>query len=283
MERLAVESAKHFDSLVKVFKSRHAKALSNCYLLPLTITELAANGQLSYSAGDGQLAFFISFERYELCSLFLDPDATLNLTPGKKTVLTHITGREGIDRASDGLLVDRLLTAGFEAKARSIRMSASTKALEQARLESGLPLEPEGYVVKPAVPAQAEAILKLWHDTTELLPLLIPSEKELLSAIAREEVLCAVREGSVIGALEARLDASAADLIHLAVDSSCRNMRLGYYLMSTYLDEGRRRGLSLFHVWVVDENEAAQRFYARGGYVFDKRISTQYTKAVANS
>ncbi len=63
-----------------------------------------------------------------------------------------------------------------------------------------------------------------------------------------------------------------AFIAYMAVEPSSRRDGVGAALLAAAEDEARRRGLPYMALMVTEENAAARRLYARGGYRTERRL-----------
>ena len=127
-------------------------------------------------------------------------------------------------------------------------------------------------------------VIKLWSTTEAMLLREADSEESIGKYLSRNVGLSFVAtEGQeIIGAILVGTDGRRGYIQHLAVSSICRGQGIGSKLLSSAIDALSQQGVAKTHLFVANENLAAQRFYQKHGW-FPRDEVRMYSHNSSNS
>lgn len=130
------------------------------------------------------------------------------------------------------------------------------------------------YTVRAAQPAEAPAILDLWHGARSAhatTPDRIEDVHRLL-AETPGSLLVADADGALVGALIAAWDGWRGNMYRLVVLGEYRRRGVGLALVRAGEEQLRRRGACRITALVAHEDEIASAFWESAGYPQDREI-----------
>jgi N-acetylglutamate synthase len=125
------------------------------------------------------------------------------------------------------------------------------------------------FQITPMVPADCEAVLRLWDDMDGIAVLPDVDTPEYLSRFLQRNPGCsfvARSESNLVGAILGGHDSRRGFLYHMAVVPSQRGQGLGRALAERCLEALRAAGIRKVHLFVFSDNETARSFWAHLGF-----------------
>lgn len=111
-------------------------------------------------------------------------------------------------------------------------------------------------------------VIKLWSETESMSLREADSRENIAAYLNRNPGLSfvAVDENVIIGAVLVGTDGRRGYLQHLAVSAGRRGQGIGQQLISAAVGALSQQGIAKTHLFVANENSAAQAFYQKLGW-----------------
>ena len=128
--------------------------------------------------------------------------------------------------------------------------------------------------IRPAIPADAEAVLASWRDAEAA-----PSVSDDVASIRRlidhdpDALLVAVADGRIVGTVMSTWDGWRGGIYRLAVAPDHRRRGLGRQLVEAAEDRLRRLDAPKISALVLQEHDHATAFWRAIGYEHDDRVA----------
>ena len=271
-----IENSTQFNGIVKDFRGKYGKSLSNCFLMPAEIDSLASNNSLFVAEYPGWLLILCDREGYS--NLYYYTDGTtgtdcvgefLNSLENREVYLDIVTrsGRGDNDTPS------RLIADGIAEEYKSYqRMQLPVKNIDYDSLVINVA---EGYSLREdyCVP---EEFNKLWKISLDEKSTPLPTDSEIKS-LCKDGCLYSTvdSEGNLAGVLMLTISSKQGLLQHLAVSPLHRRKGLAFTLFRKSFLAARDKELTMLKLWVDRENMSAIALYDRTGFVTDGMICDQ--------
>ena len=261
---LKVESTRSFNELVKSFRARKGKALTNCFLMPDEVEKLTAEGKMLYGESEGWLTFLCDRDDYYSFFYYTAEDSDVNevkeliASVTDKDIFADIVSRNG---RGDMLTPERLINEGAAEKYKVYqRMQLDMKSFDFTSLE----IKPaDGYRLCTDY-CDCEKIVELWKNALDEKSTPLPGEEEL-KALASEGhlVSCLAEDGSLAAVVVLAVSGRQALIQHLSVSGEHRRKGLADCLMKYCLLQADKEELSALRLWVDCANTPAVALYDR--------------------
>ncbi|MBR5826496.1 MAG: GNAT family N-acetyltransferase [Clostridia bacterium] len=271
-----IENSAQFNEIVKNFRSKYGKVLSNCFLMPSEIDGLASNNSLFVAEYPGWLLIICDREGYSNLYYYTDGISStdcvgefLNSLENREVYLDIVTrsGRGDNDTPS------RLIADGIAEKYKSYqRMQLPVKNIDYDSLVISVA---EGYSLSDdyCVP---EEFNKLWKMSLDEKSTPLPTDSEIKSLCDDGCLYSTIdSEGNLTGVLMLTVSSKQALLQHLAVSPLHRRKGLAFTLFQRSFLAARDKELTMLKLWVDRENMSAIALYDRTGFVTDGMICDQ--------
>lgn len=124
------------------------------------------------------------------------------------------------------------------------------------------------WVYREMVAADYSRMIVLWREIEGLALSEADSEERIAGYLTRNEGMSFVCEsrGVVVGTILAGHDGRRGFLYHVAVSPAYRGKRIAQRLVSLSLAKLREVGIDKCHLFVREDNELGQRFWASTGW-----------------
>lgn len=271
-----IENSAQFNEIVKNFRSKYGKVLSNCFLMPSEIDGLASNNSLFVAEYPGWLLIICDREGYSNLYYYTDGISStdcvgefLNSLENREVYLDIVTrsGRGDNDTPS------RLIADGIAEKYKSYqRMQLPVKNIDYDSLVISVA---DGYSLSDdyCVP---EEFNKLWKMSLDEKSTPLPTDSEIKSLCDDGCLYSTIdSEGNLTGVLMLTVSSKQALLQHLAVSPLHRRKGLAFTLFQRSFLAARDKELTMLKLWVDRENMSAIALYDRTGFVTDGMICDQ--------
>lgn len=273
---IRIENSAQFNEIVKNFRSKYGKVLSNCFLMPSEIDGLADNDSLFVAEYPGWLLIVCDREDYSNFYYYTDGISStdcvrelLNSLDDREVYLDIVTrsGRGDNDTPS------RFIADGIAEKYKSYqRMQLSVKDIDFESLKINVA---EGYCLCDNY-CNAEEFNKLWKSSLDEKSTPLPGDSEIKSLCEDGCLFSAVdSEGNLAGVVMLTVSSRQALLQHLAVSPLHRRKGLALSLFQRCFLAARDKELTMLKLWVDCENLSAIALYDRTGFVNDGMICDQ--------
>ena len=271
-----IENSTQFDGIVKDFRGKYGKSLSNCFLMPAEIDSLASNNSLFVVEYPGWLLILCDREGYS--NLYYYTDGTtgtdcvgefLNSLENREVYLDIVTrsGRGDNDTPS------RLIADGIAEKYKSYqRMQLAVKDIDFDSLEIKVA---DGYRLCEDY-CNPEEFNKLWKSALDEKSTPLPTDSEIKYLCDNGCLFSTVdSEENLSGVVMLTVSSKQALIQHLAVSSLHRRKGLALSLFQRCFIAARDKELTMLKLWVDRENMSAIALYDRTGFVSDGMICDQ--------
>lgn len=271
-----IENSTQFNEIVKSFRNKYGKLLSNCFLMPAEIDVLASNNSLFVAEYPGWL--LIVCDRGDYSNLYYYTDG-ISSTDCVRELLISLEDKEFyldiVTRSGrgDNDTPSRLIADGIAEKYKSYqRMQLSVKDIDFESLKINVA---EGYCLCEDY-CNAEEFNKLWKSALDEKSTPLPGDREIKS-LCDDGCLFSVvdAEGSLAGVVMLTVSSRQALLQHLAVSPFHRRKGLALSLFQRSFLAARDKELTMLKLWVDRENMSAIALYDRTGFVTDGMICDQ--------
>ncbi len=273
---LKVREPQEFNSVIKEFRSKVGKTLSNCFLMPAEIETLISRGCLFVSEYPGWLFILCDREGYSNLYYYTEENsdtayaAEFMKTVADREVYLDVVTRNG---RGDNATPERLISDGIAEGYKSYqRMQLQVRDIDFDSL--GLNLA-EGYTLTDNY-CNADEIHALWKAALDEKSTPLPSESELRELCDEGCLMTTVdSEGKLAGVLILSIASKQALIQHVAVSSEHRRKGLALSLLKkSFLTAGERE-ITLLRLWVDRANTSAIALYDRTGFTVDGMICDQ--------
>lgn len=267
---MRLESVGAFSALVRKAKADHPKVSTNCYLMPNDIADFCLQNRMQYVLLDAGVYFLCDMGHFYRMYYYFDPSMAIGtIQPMGKPVVIEFVTANGRIRPEDEAVEQRLADAGFSLNTKSLRAQRTTGALPYAA--------PEGFVLRLATDADADAIYALWMQAFDPVRNLLPSREELASAVRQGEVVCTVSEaGRLAGVLQASFGRGVCTAWHGLVDDAFRGRGIYWPMFHMQYALAAERGITRHQMWIEEDNLRMQDIALGHGYAYDGVQSRQY-------
>lgn len=273
---IEIKSPEELGALVKGFRARKGKPLTNCFLMPDEIAALVSEGRLCAEESEDWLLLLCDRDDYS--GLYYYTAEGADLQPVKeflsrvreKDVFLDAVFRQG---RGDMLTPSALITGGIAEEYKSYqRMQLSVGEIDFSAVDVSLP---EGYEMTTAY-CDCEKLSALWKEALDEKSTPLPKEDEL-KKLSEEGHLYSVldSQGDLAGVAVLSVSGKQALIQHVSVSPSHRRKGLAAALMSRCFLCAREEELTVLRLWVDCKNLSAVALYDRVGFVKDGMICEQ--------
>lgn len=273
---IEIKTLEDFNGIVKDFRSRNGKALTNCFLMPDETAKLISQGKMFFEEYPGWLLILCDRDDYYNLFYYACEDSDTAFvkdfikTVKEKDVYADIVSRSG---RGDMLTPEKLIKDGAAEKYKVYqRMQFNIKDADFSDVIINLP---EGYSFSQNF-CDFEELNRLWKEALDEKSTPLPKDDELkklmdeghlLTVLDRENKLAAVTVLSVTG--------RQALIQHVSVSEKHRRKGLAAFLMNKCLLAADKEELTALRLWVDCENTSAIALYDRFGFEKDGMICDQ--------
>lgn len=279
---LKVESPKAFNELVKAFRARKGKPLTNCFLMPDETQRLTDEGKMFYGEFEDWLLFicdrddYYSFFYYTVEASDTEDVKKFIGSIKDKDVFADIVSRAG---TGDRLTPEKLVNQGAAQKYKTYqRMQFDMKNTDFSTITAKLH---EDYSLSTQY-CDCEKIVALWKNALDEKSTPLPKDEELHSFASEGHLYTALdREGELAAVIVLAVSGRQGLLQHLSVSAEHRRKGLADFLMKNGILSAHKEGLSALRLWVDCVNTPAVALYDRLGFVTDGMLCEQlYMKGI---
>lgn len=271
-----IKSTEEFNSLVKAFRIRNQKPLTNCFLMPQEIDTLAKEGRLLAEDSADWLLFLCDRDDYYSLYYYTTENSSSEAvkdfvkTVTDKDIFTDIVSRSG---RGDMLTPAKLISNGAAEKYKVYqRMQLSMKDIDFSSVDINLP---EGYGMHLDY-CDCERLSSLWREALDEKSTPLPKEQEL-KALRDEGHLFTVldSEGDLAAVIVLSVSGKQCLIQHLSVSPKHRRKGLAAALMNKCLLCAQQEELTILRLWVDCENLSAVALYDRLKFQKDGMLCEQ--------
>ncbi len=277
-----IKSTEEFNSLVKAFRIRNQKPLTNCFLMPQEIDTLAKEGRLLAEDSADWLLFLCDRDDYYSLYYYTTENSSSEAvkdfvkTVTDKDVYTDIVSRSG---RGDMLTPAKLISDGAAEKYKTYqRMQVNTKDIDFSSLEIKLP---EGYSLSLDY-CDCEKLGSLWREALDEKSTPLPKQDELITLRDEGHLFTVLSEkGELAAVIVLSVTGKQSLLQHLSVSPDHRRKGLAAALMKKCLLCAKQEELTVSRLWVDCENLSAVALYDRLNFQKDGMLCEQlYMKGI---
>jgi len=264
-----VTCVKEFYDLLENFtKEVDSLALfSNIYLLKPEIEQMVEQGLLVQQTQSRLLFLYDKGGYYQCLGIIKLLDLQEKLTSDMPIVFDLDFREELTDAQIKGTsLLEKL---GFKEVATSVKLHLYFDKLRESFLA-----DDPNITIRHAVENDLEAVDMLWGMALPPNVYLRLSTRELETYIENGQVLIAIINSKIVGALQYEVKRGVCLFHHVAVDQKYRGHKVATRLVRYALELAKNQNARSSAVWVVEENQGALLFYENIGY----RKETKHTK-----
>ena len=270
-----VKDAAHFNQIVRDFKARDTIRHTNCYLMPSKVSGYAQASRMSWYQENEVLVFLCEEDDFYYFYYFLGPgfsaDVEHNLPSLTKPLISELIYTLNGDNSEILALMAYWASYGFDPYRTNRRMIL---VVDKTRGSNIMKPKIPGYKLAFADPAHLNEIYKMWKDYLDIYTAPIPGPPKIADLISKSEIITAVSESGILAAaLQIGLSGNRSCVERIAVDKRHRRKGLAQALLD--FNFSLDLGISLYYLWVNQDNTPAINLYKKNGYSFDSRASTQ--------
>lgn len=273
---IKINSPEEYNALVKAFRARKGKPLTNCFLMPDEMVAVINEGRLfAEECEDWLLLLCDRDDYYSLFYYTADGTATADVkvfieTIKDKEIFSDAVFRQG---RGDTLTPSRLIADGIAEKYKTYqRMQLNVKDIDFSAVSTALP---EGYRMCTDY-CECEKLSALWKVALDEKSTPLPKEGEL-KKLSEEGHLFTVldSEGELAAVIVLSVSGRQALIQHLSVSVSHRRKGLAAALMNSCFLCAKEEDLTVLRLWVDCENLSAVALYDRLNFQKDGMICEQ--------
>lgn len=273
---IKIKSPEEYNSLIKAFRTRKGKPLTNCFLMPDEIASLINEGKLFAEESEDWLLLLCDREDYHSLFYYTVENSDTGTvseflrTVSDKEVFTDIVSRQG---RGDMLTPEKLIKDGVAEKYKTYqRMQLNVKDIDFTDINTNLP---EGCRMT-ADYCDSERLSALWKEALDEKSTPLPKEDEL-KKLSQEGHLFSVLDSEDDLAAVVVLSASGKQALiqHLSVSPKYRRKGLAAALMNRCFLTAREEELTALRLWVDCENLSAVALYDRLDFMKDGMLCEQ--------
>lgn len=273
---IRIENSSQFNAIVKDFRVKYGKTLSNCFLMTAEIDVLASQNRLFIEEYPGWL--FVICDREGYSNLYYYTDgisdtvyvSELLETIKDREIYLDIVTRSG---RGDNDTPSRLIADGLAEKYKSYqRMQLAVKDIDFGSFDICIA---EGYSLHEDY-CNPEEFSNLWKVALDEKSTPLPTDAEL-KLLCDDGCLFSVTDGedNLAGVVMITVSSKQGLIQHLAVSPLHRRKGLALSLFQRSFLTARDKELTMLKLWVDCENMSAIALYDRTGFVNDGMICDQ--------
>lgn len=269
-----IKTLEEFSGLVKTFKKKCGKSVTNCYLMPKEIAEKAEAGKVGACCTEDFLYFLIDEQDYYRMYFYLPPDGKIEMEqPDKLVVLDFVekqgraVGQERLYRQFEG--------SGFQEHKTYQRMYLNIEEnSEWEKMNREISSEyAQGYGVE----SMSEDMLGLWREGLDIYSTPLPDEQKLKEDIEAQNIITVTdKEGHLCAVNCMNRYGESCLLQHLAVKREHQRKGIAQFLFCKSIEIMKNSGVRKIFLWVDVKNEAALNLYIKCGYQKEGTDSKQF-------
>lgn len=244
-------------SLYEAYKRKGT--ISNCFLLPDGLANLAEQGQLSYCKDEENLYLFVQQPKCLRLYYFINNLTKVPLLEVSQPLATELLFRGAVPDGEENFL----LRVGF--KRNVVRDQYLMKFTEDIQWPSDVTIAEDLEEVKAAANLFNGAFDPYSGDY-------IPETD--YSRLLEDKSILVVKDGDkVVGAIHCEEASKQFWIRHVCVAPDQQGKGFGNKLVSAYLACGHGKGLQRFALWVQRQNTPAVKLYEKYGFKFTNKSS----------
>lgn len=259
-----IKSPEEYNSLVKAFRARKGKPLTNCFLMPDELSSLISEGRLCAEESENWLLLVCDRDDYHSLFYYASEDADTKTVAEflqkirDKDVFTDIVTRQG---RGDSATPEKLIKDGVAEKYKTYqRMQLSVKDIDFSAVSTALP---DGYRMCTDY-CNCEKLSSLWRETLDEKSTPLPGCEELKKLSEEGHLLTVLdSEGELSAVVVLSVGGKQALVQHLAVSPLHRRKGLAAALMNRCFLSAKEEELTVLRLWVDCENLSAVALYDR--------------------
>ncbi len=272
-----IKDIQAYKELIRANKQRQGTVDTNCFLMPSAFERWIAQGDLYAAEYDnGVVLYADEGAYYTLYYFWKSGEPFADFTRGKPVVVEELNNRG----ARDGYLqrIEPLLYgAGFTHFKTNLQLergltdAAEIAALaeeKQAQLSAG-----QLHCTYCVTAADMRRVVALWESALDVAD--IPLDHKRVSDDAK--VLCVMTaDGRLAAASWWKHTNSTSESRHIVTDSAFYRQGLASTMLSVWLEDACRAGVSRCFTWISEHNFRSLSMYEKMGFVRNDRTSKQY-------
>ncbi|MBQ3137296.1 MAG: GNAT family N-acetyltransferase [Clostridia bacterium] len=273
---IKIKSPEEYNALVKAFRARKGKPLTNCFLMPDELAAVINEGKLFSEESEDWLLLLCDREDY-YCFYYYTSENTD--TADVKAFLKNIKDKEVFSDVvfrqgrGDTLTPSRLISDGVAEKYKTYqRMQLNVKDIDFSAVKVNFP---KGYIMSTDC-CDCEKISALWKEALDEKSTPLPKEEEL-KKLSAEGHLFTVFDGAgdLAAVIVLSVSGRQALIQHLAVSQKHRRKGLAAALMNRCFLSAKEEELVALRLWVDRENLSAVALYDRFDFQKDGMLCEQ--------
>lgn len=275
---IKIKSPEEYNSLVKAFRIRKSKPLTNCFLMPDEISAVTSEGRLFAEESEDWLLLLCDRDDYYSLFYYTCEDADTTAVAEfvnsvrDKGVFTDIVTRQG---RGDMLTPEKLIKDGVAEKYKTYQRMQLQLAEKDTDFSPAAVVLPEGYGTYTDY-CDCEELRALWKESLDEKSTPLPKNEEL-KKLSEEGHLFAVLDpkGNLAAVVVLSVSGKQALIQHLSVSPSHRRKGIAASLMNRCLISAKKEGITVLRLWVDCENLSAVALYDRLDFQKDGMLCEQ--------
>lgn len=270
-----IKTPSEFSDLVRTFKKKYGKLVTNCYLMPKEIEQKAQAGKISVYCTEGFLYFLIDELDYYRMYFYLPKDGKIEMEQPDKPVVLDFVQKQGRAVSGQEVLYRLFEDYGFKEHKTYQRMCLNIQ--ENTGWESMNQELPPEYHQGYGKESMSEDMLELWREELDIYSTPLPDEKNLKQDIeAKNIIIVTDKTGHLCAVNSINQYGEACMQQHLAVKREHRRNGLARLLCCKMIEIMKKAGVKKLYLWVDVKNEAALNLYIKCGYQKEGTDSKQF-------
>ncbi len=273
---IKIKSPEELSSLVKAFRERKGKPLTNCFLMPDEISALTSEGRLYTEENEDWLLLLCDRDDYYSLFYYTAEESDTAFVKKfvssvkDKGVFTDIVSRSG---RGDTLTPGKLISEGAAETYKTYqRMQLPVKDIDFSVVNVKLP---EGYTMSREY-CDCEKLSALWKEALDEKSTPLPVDEELRGLCEKGHLFTVLdSEGDLAGVVVLSVSGKQSLIQHLSVSTAHRRKGLAAALMNRVLLSVKEEELTITRLWVDCENLSAVALYDRLGFQKDGMLCEQ--------
>lgn len=269
-----IDSVAAYSTLIENAKKTHGQLIYNTMFLPKDLNTMIDLDKLYYEEAEANLFFLCKEKDFYKGYFFVGNNTKLSIEKKDKPVVVELVYSQklGNNPEEQGKV---LADAGFQFYVKNIRTKAAVADFDMP-VEDILEEETTGFYWRFATDEDKASIYHLW-SSLDIYDSIIPDDCEFCQMIAKNEIVCILREGKVCAVFRLKEEnKKTVSMWLVVVDSQLRGKGLGKRMHQLAFHIAQEKGYKTIWQWSDEKNERILKTVFKMGFVPDGTESIEY-------